>query len=42
MRRILTPERPDWRDTAARLGFRFHTIDGASGRPTEGPPLKEE
>ncbi|MCQ4163976.1 glutathionylspermidine synthase family protein [Tahibacter harae] len=28
MRRILTPERPDWRDTAARLGFRFHTIDG--------------
>jgi glutathionylspermidine synthase len=28
MRRIAIAERPDWRDTATRLGFRFHTIDG--------------
>lgn len=28
MRRIAIRERPDWRDQADRLGFRFHTIDG--------------
>lgn len=28
MRRIAIDERPDWRDSAAELGFRFHTIDG--------------
>ncbi|HWU53280.1 MAG TPA: glutathionylspermidine synthase family protein [Tahibacter sp.] len=28
MRRIAIAERPDWRDTATQLGFRFHTIDG--------------
>lgn len=30
MRRIAIAERPDWRATAERLGFRFHTIDGAA------------
>ena len=29
MRRIALPERPDWRETAARNGFVFHTLDGA-------------
>jgi glutathionylspermidine synthase len=29
MRRIAMRERPDWRATAERYGFRFHTIDGA-------------
>ncbi|HJT98083.1 MAG TPA: glutathionylspermidine synthase family protein [Rhodanobacteraceae bacterium] len=29
MRRIAIAERPDWRTSAERLGFRFHTIDGA-------------
>jgi len=29
MRRIAIAERPDWRESAERLGFRFHTIDGA-------------
>ena len=28
MRRIAIAERPDWRETAERFGFRFHTIDG--------------
>ncbi|MEO8670806.1 MAG: glutathionylspermidine synthase family protein [Tahibacter sp.] len=28
MRRLVVAERADWRDTANRLGFRFHTIDG--------------
>lgn len=28
MRRIAITERPDWRDTATGLGFRFHTIEG--------------
>jgi glutathionylspermidine synthase len=28
VQRIATAERPDWRDSATRLGFRFHTIDG--------------
>ncbi|WP_349618410.1 glutathionylspermidine synthase family protein [Azotobacter salinestris] len=28
MQRIAIDERPDWRRTAERLGFRFHTIDG--------------
>ncbi|TDR48455.1 glutathionylspermidine synthase [Tahibacter aquaticus] len=28
MQRIVLPERPDWRDSARRLGFQFHTIDG--------------
>lgn len=28
MRRLEIGERPDWRQTAERLGFRFHTIDG--------------
>jgi glutathionylspermidine synthase len=28
MQRIAIPERPDWRASADRLGFRFHTIDG--------------
>lgn len=29
MKRIAIGERDDWRQTAERLGFRFHTIDGA-------------
>ncbi|MFC4821112.1 glutathionylspermidine synthase family protein [Dokdonella ginsengisoli] len=29
MKRIAIAERDDWRQTAERLGFRFHTIDGA-------------
>ncbi|HEY0179782.1 MAG TPA: glutathionylspermidine synthase family protein [Dokdonella sp.] len=29
MQRILIAARPDWRERAERLGFRFHTIDGA-------------
>ncbi|UXI67327.1 glutathionylspermidine synthase family protein [Tahibacter amnicola] len=28
MQRIAIAERPDWRETAASLGFRFHTIEG--------------
>lgn len=28
MQRIAIAERPDWRASAERLGFRFHTIDG--------------
>lgn len=28
MRRIAIAERPDWRASAEKLGFRFHTIDG--------------
>ncbi|HJU40172.1 MAG TPA: glutathionylspermidine synthase family protein [Tahibacter sp.] len=28
MKKVAIDERPDWRDTAAELGFRFHTIDG--------------
>src|SRR5436190_16363392 len=28
MRRLAIAERADWRETANRLGFRFHTIDG--------------
>ena len=28
MRRIICPERDDWRATAERAGFDFHTIDG--------------
>ena len=28
MRRILCPERDDWRQTAEACGFDFHTIDG--------------
>lgn len=28
MRRIAIAERPDWRASAERYGFRFHTIDG--------------
>ena len=28
MRRVVIAERPDWRATAERHGFRFHTIDG--------------
>jgi glutathionylspermidine synthase len=28
MRRIAITERPDWRETATELGFRFHTIEG--------------
>ena len=28
MKRIAIAERPDWKDQAERLGFRFHTIDG--------------
>lgn len=30
MRRLRIAERPDWRQQADRLGFRFHTIDGAA------------
>ena len=29
MRRVATPERPDWRTHAARAGFHFHSFDGA-------------
>ncbi len=29
MRRVATPERPDWREHAARAGFHFHSFDGA-------------
>ena len=29
MQRIACQERADWRDTAERTGFDFHTIDGA-------------
>jgi glutathionylspermidine synthase len=29
MRRVPIPERPDWREHAARAGFHFHTFDGA-------------
>ncbi|MFL5095745.1 MAG: hypothetical protein ACJ8ES_10600, partial [Xanthobacteraceae bacterium] len=29
MQRIAGPERSDWRDLAAQVGFDFHTIDGA-------------
>lgn len=29
MKRIAIAERDDWQQTAERLGFRFHTIDGA-------------
>ena len=29
MERIETPERPDWREQAAALGFRFHSIGGS-------------
>ncbi|GJE18189.1 glutathionylspermidine synthase family protein [Methylobacterium marchantiae] len=29
MRRVAIGERPDWRDTARRHGFTFHTLDGA-------------
>ena len=28
MERLSLPERPDWRDTAQKLGFHFHTADG--------------
>jgi len=28
MRRLTLPERPDWRDTAQRMGFTFHTAEG--------------
>ena len=28
MRRIACDERADWRETAERVGFVFHTIDG--------------
>lgn len=28
MDKVTIAERPDWRDTADRMGFRFHTIDG--------------
>lgn len=28
MRRVAIRERPDWRDTARRNGFTFHTLDG--------------
>lgn len=28
MKKILVPERPDWRQTAVREGFNFHTIEG--------------
>ena len=28
MRRIACEQRADWRETAARVGFQFHTIDG--------------
>ncbi|QNF24709.1 glutathionylspermidine synthase family protein [Aeromonas hydrophila] len=28
MERIVLPERPDWRERAAELGFEFHTFDG--------------
>lgn len=28
MRRIALPERPQWKNKAAELGFQFHTIDG--------------
>ncbi|MFN7322461.1 MAG: glutathionylspermidine synthase family protein, partial [Methylobacterium sp.] len=28
MRRLTLPERPDWRDTARRMGFTFHTAEG--------------
>ena len=28
MRRIVCPERDDWRQTAEQCGFAFHTIDG--------------
>lgn len=29
MRRVPCTERPDWKDLAAKVGFDFHTIDGA-------------
>ena len=29
MRRVALSERPDWRDTARKNGFVFHTLDGA-------------
>ncbi|KMO31436.1 glutathionylspermidine synthase family protein [Methylobacterium aquaticum] len=29
MRRVAIPERPDWREHAARAGFHFHSFDGA-------------
>ena len=28
MRRVACAERPNWRDVAEELGFRFHTIGG--------------
>lgn len=28
MRRLTLPERPDWRETADRMGFTFHTAEG--------------
>ena len=28
MRRLTLPERPDWRETAQRMGFTFHTAEG--------------
>lgn len=28
MKKISIEERPDWRETAEREGFNFHTIDG--------------
>ncbi len=28
MRRLTLPERPDWRETANRMGFTFHTAEG--------------
>ncbi len=28
MRRLTLPERADWRDTANRMGFTFHTAEG--------------
>ncbi|WP_259698911.1 glutathionylspermidine synthase family protein, partial [Pseudomonas chlororaphis] len=28
MKKIPCNERPDWRQTAEKLGFLFHTIDG--------------
>ena len=30
MRRVTLPPRPDWQTQVERLGFAFHTIDGAT------------
>src|SRR5437868_15419952 len=29
MERVVMPERPDWKEQADTLGFRFHSADGA-------------